>query len=202
MWALSEKEPIKTTKDKPFKENLLCRKCDNDILGQFDKYFSDFLYNETNLKIEKKGDLIYLENVSAEKLKGFVLGTLFRMHLTSKPVFKEVDLGEKHSEIIRNRLLNSAIFDDEEYPITLTFPMYQGKFHDNMFLQPDRLRDFGNMIYRFIISGVFFTVLVGNKRLPKELYHLSVKNSGKAIILLKEINKIEFLEKTLNRLKA
>lgn len=89
------------------------------------------------------------------------------MSLTKNPYFSDVDLGKKHEECLRIALLNDIQFAEEEYPILLTAPLFNGKDLGNWILPPDFIRVEGNRVYRCVISGLLFTFFVGSAPLGK-----------------------------------
>ena len=106
--------------------------------------------------------LLVVEGYDYKKLKNGILSILWRMSVSANPFFSKVNLGEKHEERLRTALLNDAEFQEEEYPIRLTAPLFDGQDLGNWTLQPDFIRTDGNRVYRCLISGLLFTFNVGS----------------------------------------
>ncbi|MCB1122844.1 MAG: hypothetical protein KJT03_14920 [Verrucomicrobiae bacterium] len=197
---LSNDRPAKTQKE--LTEPLLCRDCDNLNFGVLETYLSKFLLHDAKIAWEKVDCQIRLSNIHYKKLKNALLSVLWRMHISSLEYFDAVDLGDEHSERIRRVLHEHTEFSCLEYPVTVTVPLIEGRFHNDAMINPDQIRRFKNRLYRFMICGVLFCITVGSHRMPKDYEKLILKEDGTLIAVQLDIKEIPFLYESYKNLQT
>jgi hypothetical protein len=176
-------------------ERLLCAKCDNERLQKNEKHLREVLFGGHSLDGRQDGRFLFVRGYDYKRVKNGLLSLLWRMSITSREYFSAVDLGEKHAEAIRLSLLNDTEFSEEEYPILLAAPLFEGQFLGDWMLPPDFSRTGGNRVYRCLISGFLFTFFVGSAPLDPKLAPLILRREEWPIIKAR-VDEIPFLNDT------
>jgi hypothetical protein len=184
-----EKKPIK--KQKGITEYLLCAKCDNERLSRYEDHLAKLLFRHPPGS-KQTGPLLVVTGYDYKKLKNALLSILWRMSVSSDPYFTEVDLGTKHEERLRLALLNDTEFQEEEYSILLTAPLFKEQQLGAWTLPPDFTRSEGNRVYRCLISGLLFTFIVGSAPITSLTRPFILRRMSWPIVMGK-VEKIPFL---------
>ena len=101
---------VKKPSSGEYESGILCQECDNSILGSYETYGHNVIYGGTFKQGKKpichntvEADLTILNcrNIDYSKLKLFYLSLLWRASISSRPMFKAVDLGTKYTDRIR-----------------------------------------------------------------------------------------------------
>jgi hypothetical protein len=193
-----------------FDKNILCEKCDNEILGSiYEKYAEFVMFDEkANIKSSKthkakNGDnFSILYGIDYKKMKLFLLSLLWRASITSRPFFKEVNLGSKHEERIREMLIDGIIPEELEYPI-ITTSFIRTEMPLKYFVGEPKKIKFQNNIngYSFIIRGFQYIFLVNSMThsLPNELTDsIFNKKDEMTIFYTNNLKEYNFLKNILN----
>lgn len=152
-------------KQRGITEYLLCAECDNVRLSQYENHLAKVLFGGHPLMGKIEGPLLMIEGYDYKKVKNGLLSILWRMSVSSDPIFSEVDLGPQHEERLRLALFNDTEIPEQEYAILLVAPLFDGKSLTDLILAPDCARVDGNRVYRCVISGLIFSFIVGSARL-------------------------------------
>lgn len=143
-------------------KDILCADCDNGIIGKYERYASNTIFGDhKNLDIEiYNGDNIVVPYIRFKKLdyhqiKLFFLSILWKSHLSTNPFFKEIDLGKKYSEQIRQMLLNRDGGPEDCFEVVLVKPETKTRIVKSM-VAPRRLKDHGNTTYIFHINEIMY----------------------------------------------
>lgn len=155
-----EKKEIKAQKG--FTEYLFCGICDNERLQKNEAHLAHVLFHKKDVDATPSDRFLTIRGYDYKKIKNGLLSILWRMSISSRPEFSEIDLGPKHEEAIRVALLNDDLFEEEEYPVLVTAPVIEGQFYADMILAPDCVRVGSNRACRCLISGLLFTFFVGS----------------------------------------
>lgn len=185
-------------KQRGFTERLFCAKCDNVLLQRNEDYFARILKSRPLPNTEKTERLLVIRDHDYKRTKNFLLSVLWRMSISSLGIFQAVSLGEKHEEAIRVRLLFDQEFDESEYPIIITAPFINGRFHSDLILQPDCIREGGNRVYRAVIAGLLYSFVVGSVKIDSELPGLGLTKDA-LVIIRKDAREISFLSEALHQ---
>jgi len=185
---------------KGFREYLLCDNCEGKF-SVWEKYVSDVFNKEIGLVTQRNGQWLKVQKLDYSKFKLFLLSILWRMSVSSLPMFNEISLGPHESKLALMLNLNDAGQLDD-YPCFLTTITHEGKFYPDWILEPDKAKAFGQTIYRMVISGFLYTFMVGSHTPPKDLWTLFPNPSGELLINVEEVRNVAFLFeawKNLNR---
>ena len=166
---------------------LLCSDCDGGIIGnRYESYASKTIFGGELLtteipEIKKYKDPNGLEfslisNIDYTRFKLFLLSILWRASISSKNFFQDINLGEKHEEIIRDMLYNVNPGDNDDYPIVPIFYLRDEKMPEAI-IEPSRgkTKDGAN-IYTFVMAGAFFVYFVNskNKKTPEYVHEITI----------------------------
>lgn len=162
---LTSLNPSKRLPDGIYDQHILCKSCDNDLLGSLETYASKTFYSMGNysenekLTFEsKKGDdgltTIFIGNLDYKKYKLFLLSILWRAHISKHPFFKVVNLGS-YAERLRKMILTNdpGEEDDFEFALVLITPE---EVVAKSIIEPRYLKDEGNSNYVFCINEIMY----------------------------------------------
>lgn len=141
-------------------ERLFCNDCDNRRLQKNEDHLAEVMFHKQLPGIDSP-DLVEIQGYDYKKLKLALLSILWRMSITTRPIYRYVDLGPKHNERLRQNLLKDEDLREDEYPILLSIPFWDGVFFPNILTTPYMFRANGNRVYECLISGLLFTFIVG-----------------------------------------
>jgi hypothetical protein len=181
-----------------YDKNILCAKCDNQIIGNYESYSSKVLHGGkfserlkfkiTNYSQDKGAGKISVENIDYKKFKLFLLSMLWKGHLSRNEFFKNVDLGNKYSEQIRTMLLNEDPGKETDFETMIV--MYKKDFLPaKMLVPPRKFRMDNSICYLIHIQGVSFIYKVssGHKLDYFENAKLKKNNTAQFYVLEGEI---------------
>jgi hypothetical protein len=173
-------------------EHLFCAKCDNERIQRNEEHLARVIFGGYPLDGKQDNRVLRVSGYDYQKVKNGLLSILWRMSLTKHPYFKAVQLGPIHEENIRQALLMDTKFSEDEYPILLTVPLFEGKFIGDWILPPDPARVGQNRVYRCLISGLLFTFFVGAAPLDANVRPLLLRQDEWPIIRAR-VEEIPFL---------
>ncbi len=154
-----------------YDENILCKKCDNEVIGKFETYASRILLpkvktknnaivNTTISSSEKGLKIIHFKNIDYKKFKLFLISILWRSHISEHPFFKVVKLG-KHAEILRKMILYDDPMENNDYETCLML-LYSESIPIKSIIEPRYLKVNGNSSYIFLINRFMFNYNISN----------------------------------------
>lgn len=180
--VLADLNNLKRIKSIPtgiYDANLLCIDCDGKKIGALETYASKALYggelpnNECPIFSERVGPdgikSLFIENISYNKFKLFLLSILWRAHHSKNKFFKDVDLGV-YANKIRDMILNNNAKDESDFQ-TMVLAIRDCSVPLNTIISPRKLKENNNTSYVIYINGVF--------------YHFNISKYSKASIFSK-----------------
>lgn len=178
-----------------YQGGLLCKKCDNKLLGSFESYGSKFLYGGN---FKKGEDLVMkdfvtadglsfteIQNASYEKLKLFLLSILWRCSISDREGFSEISLGE-HEEIIRSMIYNTNGGLWDQFPVVIMTYLNDKQLPHDLIAHPQkRITSDGVEVFVLIISGFIYSFFMPppNGSYPKFVNEATLKEDGTIKIL-------------------
>lgn len=199
-YTLSSDPEISEKKEqKGATEYLLCAECDNVTLQKNEEHLARVLFGGTKIRVLNKGYYIHLSGFDYKRIKIALLSILWRMSLSKDKRFKSVKLGELDNERIRKIIIDNLDLAEEEYPISFTIPLLDGKFYPDCHFFPDSIREGANRLYRCVISGFIFSFWIG-AQVDSEAQSLFIQADGSWIVPKMEVCKIPFLNEAFNKL--
>lgn len=204
----------KKTQIEDFDKNILCESCDNKILGGiYESYAQKAIYGGElpaevspdckNYKNPNDGaEYSICTNIDYKKIKNFYLSILWRASITDRPFFKEINLGAKHEERLRQILLNNELVSEDEYPILITSFMRTENSLENLIAQPRRIKTQSGLNgYVFLMDSLQFITYVNSAehKLTETIKKFSLKKHEMITFHLPNGMEIEFLKMILNK---
>ena len=199
-------ENAKTVPTGEYDSNILCEKCDNEIIGSFEGYASGVLFGglpEDKKPITQNGmindiPVIFIDNVEYNKFKLFLLSMLWRASISKRQFFKNVNLG-KDEEEIRKLLISGNAGDDSNYPIVISSILGLRDIPTDMVGEPHYFEGEKMNGYAFLISGFFIAYFLSDKDIDQFYLDVSIKSDNKMILVqYKRQQAIKLLKKFFN----
>lgn len=196
---------LKHPSDGDYESDLLCSKCENLISGKYETYASKVILGglEKKQRIEiinyiKEDGLTFtkVSNLDCNKFKIFALSILWRASISTRPVFKSVNLGESNEERLREIILNNKTLNNDEFPIFLSTYLNDSTLSKDLIVQPQKKKTHdGHIFYRFIIGGIVYHFFIDS--CSEKILSQTIKPSDEMIIFHIPIGKgMEFIGKS------
>ncbi|WP_281228075.1 hypothetical protein [Flavobacterium aquiphilum] len=153
-----------------FKDSdILCAECDNGVIGNFERYACNYLYNgHDSIETETfPGDAIHVpfvryKNLDYAKIKLFFLTILWKSHLSQNPFFQDVNLGTVYGERLRKMILDNDAGAEDEFEVILIKIANNETKPIQSIIQPRRLKDNGNTTYVYHINEIMYHFNISN----------------------------------------
>jgi len=169
---------VKKVRTGHYDKNILCEKCDNEVIGKYESYGARVLYYGKNDKNEnlfveprKSHDgvrTIYLKNIDYRKFKLFILSILWKAGISKQEYFEEITLG-KHKETLRMALLNNDPLTEKDYQACILVYNPIGNLPKEFILNPRKINDNADPSFCFYINGAFYFFTL-DKNPPLDIY--------------------------------
>ena len=151
-----------------YEGGLLCKECDNKIIGQYETYLGS-LFNNPYLAIPQRpiyhdfvGDdgleFTRIENIDYKLLKLCLLSIIWRASISKRPIFEYVKLG-KYEDKIREQIYSGTPSIDTEIPIVIFSWTNDKETPTQIIAQPTKHKNNGKTFYSFVING--YIILYG-----------------------------------------
>ena len=173
--------------------NILCRKCDNQRIGELESYAKPVFYgggeslSESQIprfeRLNQGGiEFTYCENLDYKKFKLFLLSILWRASISSRETFSLITLGS-HEETIREMIYSGNPKDTNDYPCMIYSYLNDDSIPVDLIIQPHPGNKGATQFYKFLISGIFYTYFtsIGNE----DVYHptLPINEKGELRVI-------------------
>jgi hypothetical protein len=149
-----------------FEKDILCKECDNEIISEYENYFSGILDKLKNreISIEEKSnnnDVKYLEiyPVNYTNTKLLFLSMIWRASISTLNQFSRIKLDYDQEEELRNMILDKNPGSEDYYPI---FPMIipgQSMLVTKTFIEYESDNNIG---FSLVINGTPHVFFIGN----------------------------------------
>jgi hypothetical protein len=163
----SGKEPRKVPSGE-YEINLLCADCDGRIIGGYENYAQKASFGDVSKINPNAKEAIGVDGSKALQFKGldyknyklFLLSILWRMSISQRPMFSEVDLGD-HNEVLRQMIYTGNPKQFYQYPVLTSHYFNDATIPTNLIITPVQVNreDFPRVLvilpgylYIFIIS--------------------------------------------------
>lgn len=183
---------------KGYREYLLCESCESKT-ARWDHYASQVFYRKQHRRPAAGSRSFRFSEVYYKEFKLFLVSLLWRMHSAEGAVFSKIDLGPKHSERVRNAMLNEDPLSQDDYPCFITAVMIDGQFCEDWLFQPEPTRADGHRWYHLLVAGYLFSYAVASHPLPKGLTGHSLNVNDELTVQIREMRDIPFLHETMSR---
>ncbi|MEM5537455.1 hypothetical protein WNY58_13750 [Neptuniibacter pectenicola] len=172
-------------------EWLLCKDCEQHI-SKYEDYAARLLNGGVEFDVKEHSSVIEISDIDYQLFKLFQLSVLWRASISTRPIFKEVNLG-RHEKIVRNMLLKNNPGKSYNYGCVMLATMHEGKHLDSLVLQPELKKLGGQTVYRFIFGGFWWLYFCSSHKPDKNLVRVFLQESGVGYIFKKEISSADHI---------
>lgn len=176
-----------------YEGGLLCAKCDNEIIGGYETYARKALYGKAeeyfsdlpecaNFKTSGGITFTYCKNIHYKEFKLFLLSILWKASISSRPFFKEVNLGP-YEETIRQMILSGDPKDAEAFPIIILTWLNDKSASSDVIAQPGINKRERGVRYIFPIAGVTYVFHISPSSLNHNLKEFILSSNNEAYFL-------------------
>lgn len=173
---------------------ILCKECDNELIGGLESYGRKILYGglskkeEINCKnfMNPNDGFQYsiCENVDYNRFKLFLLSILWRACITKREVFNEAEIDETDKEKIRFMLINNNAGRIDEYPILTLSYLNDETMPTDLIFQPIKSVTPNKTLITFLLGGFVFIFNITEDYLNiKEIEELTITPNNKFTIM-------------------
>lgn len=145
-----------------FEANILCDRCDNEILSKLEDYGYRVLYSGKIKGFSMRNEITpegvewtLCNGVDYKKFKLFLLSLIWRFSISSNEFYKFVDLG-KDEEVVRKMIHEDDAGDILDYPCSLTSYRKHTDLPFQIISQPLSHIHEGCPCYGFIVNGFLY----------------------------------------------
>ncbi len=166
-----------------YESNILCANCDNVVLGLLEDYGRKIIYGGKKNKNDnikeykdfiKESTVLCIDGVNYHKFKLFLLSILWRSSISSRPFFKNVNLGP-YEEKIRLMILNDDA--DDKFTIPCFLSHLSKDVNNNIIASPLVSKKDG-IKYLFLIDGLWFMFFVSQGKVPEDIQDFIIDYNG------------------------
>jgi hypothetical protein len=172
---------------------ILCATCDNEIIGGYETYARKALYGKVeeyssdlpecaNFKTTSGVTFTHGKNVHYKEFKLFLLSILWKASISSRPFFKEVNLGP-YEETIRKMILSGDAKDEETFPIVIMTWLNDKSSSSDVVAQPGINKKEKGVRYIFPIAGVTYVFHISPSSLNPDLREFILSSKDEAYFL-------------------
>jgi hypothetical protein len=190
-----------------YETDILCAKCDNEILGKLEEYGKAVLFGDEKgiynpncdgFVKEKNEEFWICNNVDYKKYKLFMLSILWRMSISSRPLFKNVNLKE-HADKLREMILTSEPKEYYVYPFFTSSFLKDMSVPKDLIVEPIQYNTKGFININLIIPGMFHVFMLSTdpNAFPGEELKKSVINEENVLVIyqLKEGQALSYIKR-------
>jgi len=154
-----------------YEKHILCSDCDNGIIGKLERYASLVLFGGVDLgcKMEKNEAGIHFSHffdIDYPQFKLFLLSVLWRVGISSLPIFRLIDL-KHHGDILRQMILKNDPGKCEEYPCVIFTYLNNQKIPHQLIGEPGFIFNDREHICFLLIGGNLFLYFLADKAVPE-----------------------------------
>jgi len=170
-----------------YESQILCQKCDNEIIGNFETYASQVLFGSrvnVNAKNYIKPDgleFTQVSNLDYKKLKLFLLSLLWRASISSRPFFRKVNLGP-YEDVMRKMILEGDPCLGGDFPCIITSYRKQN-LPKELVAEPRKIRLDQRIGYSFLIGGFLYIFKIIKGDQTDWVLEAAVNANGEAKII-------------------
>lgn len=171
-----------------YDQNILCRNCDNVIIGRLERYANNNLFNLEYLTSSDRFQHQTLHNVYTfigctdidyNQFKLFLETLLWRASISSQPMFQNFNLSCEENERLRQSILTSSPLLPADFPCVMYTCANEDLDHNFVVIDPNK-----DEIISFYINKFVFNFYYGTKATEQETFLLSLKEDNTIPIIL------------------
>lgn len=180
---------IKKPSTGEYEGGILCESCDNKLLGGIyedyvskvmhaDKISEDLRVSVTHCKDQYGVEFSKCNNLDYKKYKIFLLSILWRAHISSRPSFKEINLGP-HADMLRKMIYEGDPGRPEDYAIFIKTFINDPNASTDVIMIPQfkQKKTDGHRVFEFLIGGFIYRFYVNSKshKIPDYVLQATIK---------------------------
>jgi len=124
-----------------YDNNILCSDCDGRIIGSYETYAAKTFSGEAgtemaNFILADNTKCRRYYNIDYRNYKLFLLSILWRMSISSRPIFRDVNLGDWHNEKLREMIYAGDPKEINTYPILSSHYFNDEAITDSLIISP------------------------------------------------------------------
>lgn len=189
-----------------YDSNILCEKCDNQIIGNLESYSSIVIWGgrgnaESFPKIEgrlnqRNQKYLHLYDIDYTKFKLFLLSIIWRASISKQKIFENVNLGI-HEVIIGKMIYENNPGKSNDYPVSMFVLNENKNSPTKMIANPIKVND---LVYHFLINGFVINYKIeGNDDLEFYEQIMIKEDNTMDVYIFDEKDSQEFLDKYLKK---
>ena len=166
-----------------YEGGILCAKCDNETIGQYETYGERVLFAGVNKSVsdpicqhgrtETGIPLTRCTNVDYTKFKLFLLSILWRASISKREFFRDVALGP-YEEQVRQMILGGDPKETEVFPVIMISWLFDSSMSPEFVAQPGINRATTGIRYVFPIGGTTYVFHVSPESFDKRLLPFTI----------------------------
>jgi len=186
------------SEQKGYREYLLYQQCETTI-SVWEKHATEVLADD-GLHLISRDDFGYvLGGLDYAQFKLYGMSILWRMGVSSLPMFNEVRLG-RHEELLREALMRKDPLNSWQYPFLLTAFTINGKFSFDIVVPPSLAKTDGYHVYRCVLGGIIYSFIVGGHKPDRSIQEMAVSPNGTIVVAITPIENVPFLTDHLEKI--
>lgn len=171
-----------------YDQNILCRNCDNVIIGRLERYANNNVFNLDYLTnsglfqhhlLHNQFTIIECTSVEYSQFKLFLETLLWRASITSQPMFRNFNLSCEENERLRQSILTSSPLSPTDFPCIMYTSANEDLDHN--FVVIDSSKD---GVFSFYINKFVLIFYYGIKATELGTFELSLKEDNTLPMLL------------------
>lgn len=173
-----------------YEGGILCKECDNELLGELESYGSKVLFgglppNQALRKLYDNPEYITLENVDYEHFKLFLLSILWRTAISKRKTFREVQISPDNEEKLREMIYSGHGSEYFKFPIITLSYLRDESAPTDLIAQPIKSSTSENDLITIMLAGFIFIFNITDNYIKiNDIKDLTLTPEGRFTILL------------------
>ena len=184
---------------KGIREKLLCQSCET-LLSKYERYARTVLFGGTEISVQKEDEKLIIGDIDYNQFKLFQLSVLWRASVSNHRFFSGVNLGSRHQEILRKRILAENPESWTSYGCIICALTGKHEPITDFMLQPEKARIDGHICYRLTFGGFLWLCFVSGHSQDTRLQNCFLTESGSLTVFLKPLECFDFIRVFANQL--
>ncbi len=175
-----------------YEEGILCSRCDNEIIGGYELYAHKAMYGKEVVdndhpefadRITEQGvKFRKCQNLHYKEFKLFLLSILWKASISTRDIFREVNLGP-YEDVIREMILNGDPKEDDKFPILIVSWLNDNFTTSDLVGEPGVNKKQKGVRYVFPIAGVTYVFYISPTSLRPDLQEFVLSSKNEASIV-------------------
>lgn len=181
-------------------EHLLCSFCERKI-SVWETYTKGIIHDDGLHLINRQKHCLTIGGADYARLKLYGMSLLWRMGVSRRPVFREVNLG-LHEERLRRALFEEDPMEPSDYPFITAALFFKGENRRDYIVPPSLIKLDGFHVYRCVIAGFLYSFFVGSHKLDEKIENLILKKDGVIQLPISHAEDLPFLRQHFGEIGA